>query len=83
MHSNRVKLGVDWYSQSQTPVKLLAIYLLLELGEVFFANMQDILAATLPDIESDIMYMHYFSKKKTECLIKSAVRVYSEFCALN
>ena len=63
-------------------MKLLAtMYLLLELGEGFFANMQDMLAATLPDIESEIYALLF--QKKTECLIKSAVHVYSEFCALN
>ena len=36
------------------------MYLLLKPSEVFFANMQDMLAATLPDIESEIM--HYSSK---------------------
>ena len=56
------------------------MYLLLELSEVVFANMQDILATTLPDIESEI-YALLFQKK--QCLIKSAIRVYSEFCALN
>ena len=56
------------------------MYLLLELSEDFFANMQGMLLAELPDIESDI---HYFSKKSSELLRKSAVHVYSEFCALN
>ena len=59
------------------------MYLLLELGEVFFANIQDMLAATLPDIESEIHVYALLFQKKTECLIKSAVHVYSEFCALN
>ena len=54
------------------------MYLLLEPGEVFF---QDMPAATLLDIESEIYALLF--QKKTECLIKSAVRVYSEFCALN
>ena len=45
----------------------------------FFANMQDMLAATLPDIESGI----YAWLLKTEYQIKSVVYVYSEFCALN
>ena len=60
------------------------MYLLLELSEDFFANMQGMLLAALLDIESDI---HYFSKKNrvssSELLHKSAVHVYSEFCALN
>ena len=55
---SHVKLGVYSCVFTITPVKLLAMYLLLELSEVFFANMQDMLATTLPDIES-----HYSSKK--------------------
>ena len=47
-----------------TSVKLLAMYLLLELSEVFFANMQDMLAATQADIESEI-YALRFQKKQS------------------
>ena len=43
--------------------------------------MQDMLAAILPDIESEIYALRF--QKNTEYLMKSAVHVYSEFCALN
>ena len=43
-------------------MKLLALYLLLEPCEVVFANMQGMLPATLPDIESE-MYALLFQKK--------------------
>ena len=60
------------------------MYLLLEPSEDFFANMQGMLPATLPDIESEI-YALRFQKKQSIWFraIKSAVHVYSEFFALD
>ena len=60
---SHVKLGVYSCVFTITPVKLLAMYLLLELSEVFFANMQDMLATKLPDIESEI-YALLFQKNR-------------------
>ena len=61
------------------------MYLLLEPSE-FFADMQGMLPATLSDIESEMISITFTQKKQKQKqfkAIKSAVYIYSEFCALN
>ena len=65
-------------------MKLLAMYLLLGPSEIFGQHTWYAASYTLPDIKSE-MYALLFQKNRSIWFkaIKSAVHVYSEFCAFN